>query len=226
MTETLGAVEADAEKSRSMRLGMGGVMLLGVGAIAAGASLEISAALWLGVLLLGGGLLGQVAMTFVGGAGRASCPRCSATFAVQQTRRRRVAPCPQCGTWLAGVERMKEVAADAWEKRPTFATLLPDAVRWTPSCACCDAPSVRSVSVTSVRPPGTPVATVVSIDVPVCERHADPNGHVGLVRASNVDTIAFQSLQALQRFAKSNGVSEVQGAEAFWKQNEAARPLE
>ena len=209
-----------------MRLGMGGVMLLGTGAITAGFVVKISAVVWLGALLLGGSLLGQLAMTLVGGAGRASCPACGASFAVQQIRRRRVAPCPACGTWLAGIEHMNEVAADAWEKRPTFSTRLPNEVTWAAACACCDAPAVRHITLKSTRAPGTPIATVVSISMPVCEQHRAPYAHVWLARTAGVDTIAFRSLQALRRFAETNGLTPVQGAEAFWKQHEAARPLE
>lgn len=219
-TGTPGAVVADTSKTRKVQIAMGVTALVGIGLVVA--------SLGIGYVLVLGGVGGIAAMHFVGGAGTASCPSCASTFAVMQTRRRRVAPCPSCGLWLAGADQMAQVKPDTWEKRPTFSTRLPETFAWGTQCGCCDAPADRQIVVKSVPKPGLvlPVATVTSIEVPVCSRHADPDTNIWIHRNQDGAAISFRSLASMQRFAEQNGLTAQDSASAFWTDTEAARPIE
>lgn len=215
-----GAVTTDGAKTRKIQIALGATALAGLGLIVAGFGLG-----WVAVVAGTGGL---IAIHFVGGAGTASCPHCEATFAVQQVRRRRIAPCPRCGAWLAGVERMSDVPGDAWEDKPSFWTDLPESFAWGDGCACCDAPAVKRVEVKSIPKPGSPmpIALVTKIEAPVCQKHADPHANLWLMRSPEGTAIGFRSLQAMRRFSERNGIAPQQSANAFWRNNDAARPLQ
>src|SRR5690606_15680044 len=111
---------------------------------------------------------------------------CDGTFAVEQVRRRRVAPCPGCGAWLAGIDQMSDVSATEWERRPTFVTVLPESFVWDSQCACCDQPAAREIEVKTIPMPGSPlpVALITKIKAPVCAKHSEPHKNLWLHRKS------------------------------------------
>lgn len=183
----------------------------------------VVAQFWLGWILIVAGLGGIISMHFIGGAATASCPGCGGTFAVMQARRRRIAPCPRCGLWLAGIGHMTEVDPQSWEKRPTFCTRLPESFIWGSQCASCDAPATQQIEV-KCRQSGIAVAVVTKIQAPACHRHTDPNTHIWLHPKPSGTMISFRSLASLQRFAAQNELSATDSGAAFWEGTDAAQP--
>lgn len=163
-----------------------------------------------------------------GGAGKASCPRCQASFDVMNIGIARTTICPACHTWLHGAREMAPVEFGHLAKLPEFEAPLPEQFAWPDGCPVCGEPATRKVKVEGANPLGLVAAAVAPVgiyrvsrvDAPACASHKDG---VGLTRWPHATMISFRSFDYWMAFCELNQIPAERVSEAYWKRHEKAR---
>lgn len=205
-------VRANGRRTRQGILYIGVLGVIGVSLAYAGYALQwgffayATSAFFLFMTVLGVG-----STVRGGGAWTADCPSCDAPLTSAELggslRGDKVIRCPKCRTYLGGSDVLKPVQSGYVHPEPVFQAPLPDDAVWPQGCAQCGDTPTRYLSVSNAKPSkmvsvtGSGRQRVFRMQVPACDRHAEP---VWIWSRDSNSVVVFRSFEMFATFVTLN----------------------